>query len=137
VTRNCDLLIIYAGFTVNWLHPATRREFLSGLAASKDLIQLYNITSHALIASGGSGALKLFGSPSAFIKATYPEHTWLDWKFFEPPPGTWEDKENVAGLTHHLATSLGVNDMHDWYRVTSNDIRAHGGSLLLRAVLRL
>jgi len=74
--------------------------------------------------------LKLFNdSPSAVIKATFPDHPWQDWEFSYVPRGTWANPTALRGYFDSLAAKLNFTEKSDWYTVTSKQIENNGGTL--------
>ena len=82
---------------------------------------------------GGSTLLnRLYkGSPALLLPAVYPEYNWLPWKFFKTPKNYWNDDLNKIKFVHYLAKALNINNLEDWYNVTTKDLRKHGASTLL------
>jgi tRNA1(Val) A37 N6-methylase TrmN6 len=57
----------------------------------------------------------------------YPNHDWLEWKFQRAAKNFWDDIENQKKFFEHLAKAMGVTSMEQWYKVSTSDVRKHGG----------
>jgi hypothetical protein len=66
------------------------------------------------------------------LKKTYPKHEWEAWQFAKVEDGYWDDIENQREFLTSLQKTLSIYDMPQWYRVTSAEIKAHGGAGLLK-----
>lgn len=65
----------------------------------------------------------------------YPDHQWELWRFSPAPHGFWssqlqkgDDTALTALLTKKVGPSLRVGQLDDWYRVSSQDLKALGVS---------
>lgn len=48
------------------------------------------------------------------------------------PYGFWNDKDNRKSFMTELGEKLNIKDFSDWYSITSEQIKNHGGDGLLR-----
>jgi hypothetical protein len=68
--------------------------------------------------------LKKFGINAPLfmlLSIVYPELEWLPWKFQQQVPmGFWEDRYNQKKFVNWASTELKINEMSDWYNVTTN-----------------
>jgi hypothetical protein len=67
-------------------------------------------------------------SPVALLKATYPDKTWLDWKFRATPKGFWDSPNNCKAFLDWAAVQLHVASPEHWYSVEQKDVVELGGS---------
>jgi hypothetical protein len=90
-----------------------------------------------LIASHGGGgflAVRFCNSPISALKAAYPEHQFLEWRFSTAPRRFWRVKSNQRRFLDWCASQLGFDSSKEWerwYRVHRGAIFALGGSSLL------
>ena len=56
----------------------------------------------------------------------YPEYEWLPWKFSKCERHFWGDSKNQRKFMDWAGKELGIKDMSDWYKVTTNDIMKIG-----------
>jgi hypothetical protein len=66
------------------------------------------------------------------LRSAYGDlHPWRPWKF---PKGTspeyWKDPINQRFFLDQLASDLNITSPKQWYSVTKEDIRQHGGRFL-------
>ena len=94
------------------------------------------------------GARKLLnrhsGSPGATIRALFPSHEWLPWKFAVSAKGYWKSKDNqgkdnpacctvthlplVAVFMEWLGNTLGFSKMEHWYGIKGSDFIVNGAA---------
>ncbi len=55
------------------------------------------------------------------LSTIHPEYEWLPWKFQQIPilKGFWEDPSNQKKFIEQAAIDLKINEMSDWYNITS------------------
>jgi hypothetical protein len=71
------------------------------------------------------------GSPSQLLSGVYSEYEWLPWKFERCPRNFWEDVNNQRRFMEWAGKQLNIKEMSDWYKVTTKDFVAVGGSGLV------
>src|SRR4051794_317800 len=93
----------------------------------------YKVTREDIYKHGGSGLLvnHYNSSVASVLQSVYPQHKWLLWRFKQLPLGYWESPSNQTAYLDWLRTQLEHSSLEDWYKVTEEDIRKHGGSELL------
>ena len=124
-----------------WNSPENQRKFADALARKlgfdplQNPIGWYNVTRDDFIASSGGGLLQQFqSSPYLFLKAVYPEHSFLPWKFRRLSQHASRDPEALKVAIKFIEDSLGLRDMEDWYRVSAPQLEELGvNQFLLRA----
>src|SRR5690348_4974057 len=62
---------------------------------------------------------------------SFPNMEIFPWTFEDVPKYFWKSKLNQQTFMMWLMGELGYESMEDWYLVTVEDIRKHGGSSLL------
>eukprot|EP01114_Cavostelium_apophysatum_P012589 TRINITY_DN2854_c0_g1_i1.p1 TRINITY_DN2854_c0_g1~~TRINITY_DN2854_c0_g1_i1.p1 ORF type:complete len:464 (+),score=89.13 TRINITY_DN2854_c0_g1_i1:116-1507(+) len=80
----------------------------------------------------GRGLLNHYGN--SLVKAIttiFPEHQWKIWKFEKITEGFWQNRDHQRDFLADLAKFHNFNSWEDWYRVTNQMIRVHGGASLL------
>ncbi len=74
--------------------------------------------------------LKYSASPCCVIKASFPEHDWLEWRFSRAPLGFWDDAGNRQRYLEWLKERLGFEKTEDWYTLTHDILQQnHGGGI--------
>jgi hypothetical protein len=56
----------------------------------------------------------------AALKAAFPEHEFLEWKFEKLPVNYWESVENQLKYIKWLGKELGIQSLEQWYSVPSH-----------------
>jgi hypothetical protein len=81
--------------------------------------------------SYGGTLLGLYGgSPSAVVRAYYPDRKWLPWLFEEVPRHSWKERKNRRAYMKWLGDQMGFKKPSDWYFVRGSDFEEnHGGGL--------
>lgn len=59
-------------------------------------------------------------SVPAALKAAFPEHEFLEWKFNKLPVNFWASRDNQLRYVEWLALQVGVKQLSDWYSVPSH-----------------
>jgi hypothetical protein len=54
-----------------------------------------------------------------FLSNNSLEHEWIPWKFRQVADGFWSDMQNQRNFFENLAVELKLQNMEDWYKVTS------------------
>jgi hypothetical protein len=67
------------------------------------------------------------------IKATYPEHPWLDWRWRQVPRHFWSKADNRANFVKWVGVQKGYNTLEDWYAMTKEQFEELGGRSVLYA----
>jgi hypothetical protein len=69
------------------------------------------------------------------VKAVYPEHEWIPWKFDKVPANYWRDEANRNRYWEWLAKAVNVTAPEQWYEILDkNLVMKNGGSGLLSVV---
>ena len=126
-----------------WKKKENQKKFFDWLGKElgyKTLDDWYNITISIIDKHGGGSMLDTFynGSPSKALKAVYPEHKWMPWRFKKSPKGFWKHflSEIEQGKNHKeilksgelellmkwMEEKLQIKHLDDWYRVSLHQI---------------
>lgn len=98
----------------------------------KQMEDWYKTSSADIRKLGASGVIHRYGNSCAkALQTVYPEHNWMGWKFVLTPKGYWKSVDVQKDFFTWLGIQLGHKDIKDWYRVTPEDVRVHGGGGLL------
>ena len=60
------------------------------------------------------------------VSTVYPQYKWLPWRFSNKKKSFWLDSENWKWFMQFAAKELNLNEMNDWYNVTS-EVKKIGG----------
>jgi hypothetical protein len=121
-----------------WDSLSNRRlalDFLSKGLQIQHYADWYHIKLPQIRAKEGCGGalLSLYaGSTPQMLQDLCPEFRWVPWHFSNLPHGFWDDPKNQKQALEWLQKELGVRKWSDWYRVTIDQIQAHGCSGLAR-----
>ncbi|MBN4050257.1 hypothetical protein JYT28_00715 [Desulfobulbus sp. AH-315-M07] len=85
---------------------------------------------------GGTLLVKHGGSPLAVLRACFPEHEWLPWKFKQAPQGFWKKKDKRWDFMDWLGKELGFKRPQDWYTISVRDFEENHGKGLLIGVYK-
>jgi hypothetical protein len=98
----------------------------------------YGVTKEDIHKHGGRGLLCHYynNSPSKALLSVYPEYNWKLENFKTKPNKYWKSKENGKKFFDWLLIKLGYKCMDDWYNVTQEDIKKHGGKRLLNGYFK-
>jgi hypothetical protein len=117
-------------------------EWVSNQLEISNLAGWYRVTSKDISKVGGKsdiwGRNKTYKTLPELLRAVYPHHNWVEWKFASVPPAWWADSANQRRYFDSVYTDLFPHrgkerDLSDWYGVTSEHlIRVDSGSLLVR-----
>lgn len=98
----------------------------------------YEVTPSQIIYAGGASILNIYdGSLHAALCQIYPEHEWNSSKFHRNPRkikvayGYWRNKSNQEREISQLEKKLRITKFQDWYQISAEEVRRHGGSSLL------
>jgi hypothetical protein len=70
------------------------------------------------------------------LSSLYPQYDWLPWKFEKCARYFWDDEKNQRKFLEWAGKQLKINEMSDWYKVTTKHISELGGGGLLRTRFR-
>ncbi|MCP4659821.1 MAG: hypothetical protein GY856_30835 [bacterium] len=118
-----------------WGNPKNQRRYLEwlgrklGFERPEDWYQVKNVS---FVANRGMSLLNRYeNSYVNILKACFPEHEWLEWRFNRIPQGFWGDPANRRRAIDWLGEQLRYDDPDDWYLITGRDFIDHGlGGLL-------
>jgi hypothetical protein len=69
------------------------------------------------------------GSLHRLLKAVYPHHEWIPWKFNRVESGFWDKKSNQKSFIEWVLRDLGLsNRVQDVVKLTRAQVIARGGS---------
>lgn len=114
-----------------WEDSTNQREFFTWLGKRlgyQNLDDWYSVTQEDIYKHGGQVLLTNYysSSPSEALKAVFPQHNWMMWKFGQTPKGFWENSANQRDFFDWLGKQLGYKELDDRYNVTAEDIYKHG-----------
>ncbi|MCP4659822.1 MAG: hypothetical protein GY856_30840 [bacterium] len=72
-------------------------------------------------------------SPCLILRASFPEHEWLEWRFSKVALEFWDDAGNRRRYIEWLRKRLGFEKMEDWYALTPELLGQHYGGGLFAA----
>eukprot|EP01122_Echinamoeba_exundans_P005105 TRINITY_DN15281_c0_g1_i1.p1 TRINITY_DN15281_c0_g1~~TRINITY_DN15281_c0_g1_i1.p1 ORF type:complete len:579 (-),score=58.97 TRINITY_DN15281_c0_g1_i1:528-2264(-) len=121
------------------------KQFMDWISKQLDISDFsgwYRVTSKDVRKVGGKaeiwGRKKLYKTLPEVLRAVYPHHTWLEWKFASVPPAWWADPSNQRRYLDSVYSGLFPNqgnkvNLADWYGITTEHfVRTGSGSLLMR-----
>ncbi len=119
-----------------WNDLKNQRQFFDWLAVQlgiKHYTDWYTVMMADLSAKGALPILTRYHSNSIAkaLVQLYPEHEWQLFKFKQTPQNLWNDKGRRKQYFDWIATQLNIKTFEDWYNVTTGDIHAKGGAVLL------
>lgn len=119
-----------------WNAKSNGKLFLDWLGSElgfKHLTDWYNITEEDIESRGGTKLLAMHNrSPLSLVTEVYSNHDWIPFKFSRKGKHFWREKSNHRGFFDWLGKELGFETHSDWYKVTLDDVLAHGGRTLLK-----
>jgi hypothetical protein len=62
------------------------------------------------------------------LKANYPDHQWLPWRFKKITQGWWKSIDNQNLFLDWATERLNIRSLDDWYSKSGNDIIDLGGT---------
>ena len=80
---------------------------------------------------GGLLATTYKDSPLAALQDYMPKEKWIPWLFVRTPQAFWRDPKNRKLYLNWLGKQLGFSKIDDWYSLTQQHFRDHGGNGLL------
>jgi hypothetical protein len=114
-----------------WDQPANRRRYMCwlgqrlGFHSRQDW---YRITTEDFKRNGGGTVLQYWNdSAIRAVEDTYRDYDWKPWLFNFAPRHFWEDPANHQKYMQWLGEQLGIREPSDWYHVTNQDFKNHGG----------
>lgn len=106
-----------------------------GHKSKDDWYQERNIK--GLVAAHGGASILVThfrNSPTLALKAVYPEHTFLDWRFTRVGKAFWDDAKTHRSFFDWAAGQLGFDpntDWDNWYSISRRQVYELGGDYLL------
>lgn len=93
----------------------------------------YGLTRQAFLKNCGGGLLATVynHSPYQAIRDYLPAYDWMPWLFPSTPQAYWKDPRNRRRYMTWLGGQLGFKRTSDWYGLTQQHFRDHGGNGLL------
>jgi hypothetical protein len=100
---------------------------------SNTVLALYHSLRYHVTIGGGLLALHYRDSLPTALKALYPSHEWLPWRFKHAPKGFWANQENRIAFFDWCGSQLGINhaNLDAWYSIKRNQVEQLGGDGLL------
>jgi len=71
------------------------------------------------------------GAPWRLLQAVWPHAEWHAWQFAQAPMRLWDDPAERVAFVRWLGVQLGYVRGDDWYQLTAQLVRSHGGERLL------
>jgi hypothetical protein len=114
-------LVVPKGF---WTDPGNRRRFMDWVADQEGIARpedWYSVSSTSIKSRGGARLISNHYGDSlvAAIKAIYPEHEWLDWKFENAPTGFWTSPMNQRRFLEWVSKQLNATTLESWFEIPS------------------
>ena len=71
---------------------------------------------------GGQSLLSNYYNNSfhKLLAKLFPEYDWLPWKFNNCTRNFWSDMNNQKKFMEWAGKELGIKEMSDWYKVSTN-----------------
>lgn len=120
-----------------WSLPAERRRFLTALAEARGIEPTApgawrEVTNAVVLEHGGGGLLRLHGgSLAAALREAFPEAGSGILLGARAPRGHWKSLEARRQFLQDFARARGIQEPHEWRRVTTADVTRAGGSGML------
>lgn len=118
-----------------WDRPAHRRLYLRWLGQRlgfRSRQDWYRITTDDFKRNAGGGLLHHWHDSAIYaVEESYRDYDWKEWLFNITPRHFWQDPKNHRQYMQWLGETLGIREPSDWYRVTNQDFRDHGGGAFL------
>jgi hypothetical protein len=116
-----------------WSDPITRRRFFDWLFQElqlQSLDQWYSVPREVVINNGGIGLITHYYSNSLVnaLKALYPEHNWLEWRFPKVSRSYWTEESRRTAYLMWLKEYMGYTRPEDWYQLKREDLKKTGGA---------
>ena len=65
------------------------------------------------------------------LKALYPEHEWLEWRFHQTSRSYFAERENRISFFTWAMKQLQLRHLSEWYGVSNSQVAELGGEALL------
>lgn len=118
-----------------WDQPEHRRRYVRWLGQQLGVRRpqdWYRVTTDDFKNNGGGGLLHYWhDSAVGAVQDTYPDYDWKEWLFQTAPRRFWLQRRNHRLFMEWLEKRLDIREPEDWYRVTNQDFRDHGGGAFL------
>jgi hypothetical protein len=118
-----------------WDQPTNRRRYVRwlgqrlGFHSHRDW---YRITTDDFKRNAGGTALHHWHDSAILaVKDAYRDYDWKEWLFRITPRRFWRDPRNHRKFMQWLGERLGIHEPSDWYHVTNQDFKDHGGGAFL------
>jgi hypothetical protein len=72
------------------------------------------------------------GSLFECLKALYPDHPWERWRAHRKNKQYWAEPANIRQALDQLQTTLKLQDLSDWYRISVRQMNEYGFRGLLK-----
>ena len=118
-----------------WQNEENIKEFLMELKEKLNLnsIEDWNsLTKQQIILHGGSRLLGIYSVFEIKCFACPEGKSFFDKSIEKKPMNYWKSKENIQEFLCYLKEKLKLNSPNDWNLITTNQIRIHGGTQLLK-----
>lgn len=119
-----------------WDNDSFQKEFLDEFAKKMNIksVEDWSFVSHKLLKEhGGSGLLKRYQyNLFKALQSVYPDKEWnLFSSISRLPRGFWDSTENHRLFLDNFAAIHNINSVEDWSSVSTDDIKAAGGTCIL------
>lgn len=119
-----------------WNDPARQTQFFNWAVPKLGISKMedwYNVSAKQIDEIGGAGLLQHNDdSLGAALRAAFPLHPWLPWKFSHVPRKFWRDVNNQRAYFLWAADALQLQHPQGWYEISSRQLVALSGGDLLR-----
>ena len=123
-----------------WDDPKNCRQFIVWLGKRlgfKKKNDWYQVKRTDFKANCGGGFIKRFKTPLFGLKAAYPNHNWIPWRFENVPVGFWKDETNCCWYLNWLGRRLRLKSRTAWLELTAKQLRAnHGNGIMAKMSVR-
>ena len=129
-----------------WADPSNQTAYFNWLYKDhlrlKHLSEFYSVNLENVVRETGAVSLvqHCHPWPVAALRATFPNHNWLPWRFKKIPNGYWGDEGNVREFLQWLADAQGFPPLKhghpaplQWYSLTCNQLAQEGAASLVIA----
>jgi hypothetical protein len=118
-----------------WDQPSNRRLYVRWLGQQlgfRGPQDWYRISTNDFKQHAGGGVLHRWHDSAVYaVQESCRDQKWKEWLFKIAPRHFWQDPKNHQMYMQWLGERLGIRDPSDWYRVTNQDFRDHGGGAFL------
>eukprot|EP01122_Echinamoeba_exundans_P013866 TRINITY_DN6123_c0_g1_i2.p1 TRINITY_DN6123_c0_g1~~TRINITY_DN6123_c0_g1_i2.p1 ORF type:complete len:408 (-),score=47.96 TRINITY_DN6123_c0_g1_i2:418-1641(-) len=107
-----------------WNDVKNQRRFLQSVGKKIGVVSMEDWYRVELKSVAAQSLPSFFGaqyswSLPAALKAAFPEHEFLDWKFEKLPVNYWDSSQNQQRYIQWLGKELGIQRLEQWYSVPS------------------